>query len=135
MTREGRSDVSPAQALPRTQRIARRADFLRAYEEGRQIHGRFVVIFALTNPFGHPRLGVTATRKMGKAHVRNKAKRRVREVFRRQRGLLRLESCAADFVVNLKTSAAKASWTELERDLTRTLGRASREICRAGDDR
>ena len=70
------------------------------------------------------RLGITASRKIGKAVLRQRAKRRVREVFRcfaERSGLPHL-----DVVVHLKPAAGRADFqalrTELESMLSRLVG-------------
>src|SRR3989442_8857918 len=67
----------------REQRIRRRAEYQQIYERGTRIRSRFSTVFILPNDKGITRLGVAATRKLGGAVVRNRAKRLVREVFRR----------------------------------------------------
>ncbi|HVR42966.1 MAG TPA: ribonuclease P protein component [Thermoanaerobaculia bacterium] len=121
---------SPSEALPKKERIAKRREFVLAYEEGARQFGRYSVVFTRANTAGHPRLGVTATKKLGKAHVRNRVRRWTREVYRRNRGPLGLEGAAFDFVVNLKASAAEAGFDEFSADLIRTIRRALESIRR-----
>ena len=83
------------------------------------------MIFAIPNEFGHPRLGITATRKLGKANVRNKVKRWVRELFRRQRTDLGLTLLAIDIVVNVKNTASSAQFNEFVDDLSKGLRRVA----------
>ena len=64
------------------ERVRRRPEFLQAYEQGRKHHARFMTMFAREHPSPIARLGVSATRKFGPAVVRNRAKRRARELFR-----------------------------------------------------
>ena len=64
------------------ERVRRRPEFLHAYEQGRKHHARYMTIFACESAKPAARLGVSATRKFGPAVVRNKAKRRARELFR-----------------------------------------------------
>src|SRR3982751_4006686 len=55
-------------ALPKEARLRKRAEFLRVYEQGERIEGRFMTVFILPGGKTH-RLGVTATKKaIGKAH-------------------------------------------------------------------
>jgi len=117
--------VRLSEGLPRSGRIQKRADFLRAYENGTKTHGRFVVVFLLGNDRGEPRIGVTVTKKFGKAVLRNRAKRWVREVFRRARLPLGISTKKVDIVVNVKPSAADAEFRDFAADLTRTLEKAT----------
>lgn len=62
--------------------MRKRADFKRAYDEGNKVVMRPFVLFARPNGLAVSRLGVTATRKLGPAVVRNRARRIVREAYR-----------------------------------------------------
>jgi ribonuclease P protein component len=115
----------PSEELPRSGRIQKRADFLLAYENGAKTHGRFVVVFIRGNGRDESRMGVTVTKKLGKAVARNRAKRWVREVYRRARLQAPLSGKRIDIVVNVKPSAADAPFREFAADLARTLERAA----------
>ncbi len=69
-------------ALPASARIRRRPEFLRVYEQGLRVRARLMTVVALPNALGRSRLGIAATRKLGGAVVRNRARRLVRELFR-----------------------------------------------------
>src|SRR5207342_213005 len=62
--------------------IRQRRDFQTVYDTGRKLHGRTMTIFALSRPGTGSRLGIAATRKLGSAVERNRAKRLIRELFR-----------------------------------------------------
>jgi len=76
---ESRSTLRPAE------RIRRRTDFELIYKHGTKAGGRFMTIFLLRNGRSISRLGVAATRKLGGAVVRNRAKRLVRDIYRRHK--------------------------------------------------
>ena len=72
--------------FPKEARLRKRAEFLRVYEQGTRIEGRYITVFILPNGLDRHRVGITATRKaIGKAHDRNRAKRLLRETFRLSR--------------------------------------------------
>jgi ribonuclease P protein component len=62
---------------------------------------------------------VTASRKTGKSVVRQRLKRRVREIYRRWHR--RSELPPVDLVVNLKPTAAQATFIDLRRELERQM--------------
>lgn len=76
------------QGLPPEHRVRKRRDFERAYEEGEKILMPEFALFARANGLPYSRLGVTTTRRLGKAVRRNRARRLVREAFRTHGELL-----------------------------------------------
>jgi ribonuclease P protein component len=108
------------EALGAEDRLRRRAEFLRCYQEGRRRHGPLATLHYATNAVGRPRLGITASRKVGGAVARARLKRRTREIFRRWGERPRLP--ALDLVVHLKPAAAGADFTTYRRELERLLG-------------
>lgn len=102
------------------ERLRRRADYLRCYRTGRRRHGALALVYFVPNPLGHPRLGITASRKVGGSVVRQRLKRRIREIYRRwkDRGTLP----PLDLVVHLKTEAGTASFDTLQTELLRLFG-------------
>jgi len=121
----GRSASS--EALPKEKRLAKRREFLRVYESGRKLFSRYSVLFFAANGLPYSRIGITATKKGGKAHVRNRLKRWTREVYRRQRGPIGIDDRSLDVVVNVKPNAARAEWGDFRLDLQRALQRVVTE--------
>lgn len=80
---------SSSKCFSREQRLRRRPDFLRVQSGGARVTTKhFVFLMALRTPSEPTRLGVTVTRRVGCAVVRNRAKRLVRETFRQLSGRL-----------------------------------------------
>jgi ribonuclease P protein component len=117
------ADAALNATLPREKRLAKRREFLRVYETGRKIFSRYAVVFFAGNGLPHSRIGITATKKIGKANVRNRLKRWTREVYRRQREPLDLDVHMLDFVVNVKPNAAAATFLDYSQDLEKVLRR------------
>jgi len=72
------------QPFPRDSRIRRRSEFVRLSGVGRKFHNRYFLVIAARSTVGRSRLGITVTRKVGNAVVRNRIKRQTREFFRRR---------------------------------------------------
>ncbi len=116
-----------SEALPRSTRLAKRREFLRVYETGRKLFSRYSVLFFASNALPQSRIGVTTTKKIGKANVRNKLKRWTREVYRRERQPLAFDNRALDVVVNVKPNAATATFDDYSVDLSRALARIAEQ--------
>ena len=110
------------QGLAPVERVRRRPEFERAYNTGARIHGRFLTLFVVPNGLSRSRLGVAATRKLGPATVRNRAKRLAREVFRRHKVVT-----GFDIIVVPRREMLDAPFSSLEADYLSTLRRYDRE--------
>lgn len=112
------------QRLPRRATLRKSADYQTCYKAGRRRHGPLLTLHFQSNPTGSPRLGITASRRVGPAVVRTRLKRWVRECYRRspQRGALP----ALDLVVHLKPEAAQATFASFAAELDRLLGEVAR---------
>ena len=77
------------------------------------------------------RVGFTATRKLGNAVVRNRVKRRLREVARRD--LARRARPGCDYVLIGRPASATRPFADLEHDLNSALNRLHRRLPVASD--
>jgi ribonuclease P protein component len=108
----------PGFGLAAGERIRRRPEFERVYNEGVRISGRFMTVFLLPTARPGPRFGVAATRKMGNAVERNRAKRLAREIFRRHK-----LTAGYDIVIVPRREMLDAPFASLEADYDRALER------------
>ena len=92
-------------------KLRRRGEFTKVYEQGVRVRSRFMTCFALPNDIGTPRLGISASQKIGNAVTRNRAKRLVRQLFRSQKPLTSL-----DIVVIPRREIVDAPWSHIEAD-------------------
>jgi ribonuclease P protein component len=104
--------------LPAAHRIRCRPEFERIYGGGAKIHGRYMTLFVMVNGAATPRLGVAATRKLGSAVDRNRAKRRARELFRRRKDIGGL-----DVVIVPRREMLDAPFANLEAEYVALLAR------------
>ena len=113
--------VASGQKLTAAKRIRYRPEFERVYKEGARVHGRLMTLFVLPSDRA-TRLGVAATRKIGSAVARNRAKRLAREVFRRT-----ASAACLDVVIVPRREMLDAPFERIEADYLATLDRARRQ--------
>ncbi len=97
--------------LPKSAHLTLRREFLAVQERGRKLHSSAYVVLALPNALGCARLGVTVSRRVGNAVVRNRVKRWAREAFRADRDALP----ALDIVLIARGGAASAGLLAAQR--------------------
>jgi len=110
------SGAASRRAFPKSSRILKRADFRRVYDEGQRRNGPTFAVFHRPNGLAETRLGITVPTRVGGAVVRNRIKRRLREVFR----LIRHKFPPGwDIVMNPRSSAGRIPIGALEKEMVR----------------
>ncbi|MBU91465.1 MAG: ribonuclease P protein component [Acidobacteria bacterium] len=112
------------QGLPSDHRVRKRRDFERAYEEGKKVVTSEFALFARANGLVHSRIGITTTRKLGTAVTRNRARRLVREAYRRHRNQI---PTGLDFVFVVRPPLLDHKPSELASILMAAVQQASQE--------
>ena len=97
--------------------IPSRAGFLHARNRGVKAVGRGVVMQAASTPLSHPRIGFTASKKIGNAVTRNRARRRLRAAVREV--LHPVAHNGVDYVLIARFDTATRAWDQLVGDVQR----------------
>jgi ribonuclease P protein component len=108
-----------SQGFPKTARIRKRSEYLAIQGRGRKLQTENFVVFVAaspSSPVGAGRVGVTVSKRVGHAVVRNRVKRIVREVCRRRREQF---PQGIDFVFVAKRSAADLEFARADQEIER----------------
>jgi ribonuclease P protein component len=103
----------PSHPFTKTQRVRRRGEFQHIFDIGYRISTRYFTLLLAPSPSSTPRLGIVASKKLGDAVRRNRAKRLIRELFRHIDGP---PGAAVDVVVIPRRELFDAVYTDLERE-------------------
>ena len=119
----GTNDARGTRNLPREWRLVRRSEFEAVYREGRRRSSATFLIFLRANGLPRNRFGMSVKKALGNAVVRNRIRRRIREVLR----LHREEILPGwDVVIHPSRSVATLEFTKLEAELLALLPREKR---------
>ena len=95
------------------ERIRKKKDFLYIYKKGRRHRGKYFNIIYLSSDSSFSRMAVVISKKVGNAVKRNKIKRWMRTLFRRNKDLL---ESSFDIIIIAKKEILEASWLKLQED-------------------
>jgi ribonuclease P protein component len=112
------SEPAPGFAFPREARLVRKGDFDRVYQAGKRFSSSHFTVFVRRNELALNRFGFSIKKALGGAVVRNRIRRRLREMVRCHRQEI---SPGWDIVIHPKSSVAKAPFAALATDLVRLL--------------
>jgi ribonuclease P protein component len=123
--RQASDSDRPRQSLARV-RLRKHGDFQRAYDAaGRKRQSASMSWFlAIQSAPDGPRVGLTVGKVLGKAHERNRIKRRIREVLRRNVELL---PPGFDLILHPRRTVLTMEFTKLHDEVVRILRQASAE--------
>jgi ribonuclease P protein component len=105
-------------AFPKSARLLMRREFLSLQQHGKRRHSPHFVVVSTPAPGKRSRLGITATRRFGKAVVRNRMKRILREFFRTRQAYI---TPAQNILIIPKVGANALDFTQVAEELERIL--------------
>lgn len=121
-------------------RLQKHADYQRAYAAGRKRQSSSMSWFLAPQQPAHagaplpsaPRVGLTVGKVIGKAHERNRIKRRMRDILRRHVDLL---PAGCDLILHPRRVVMTMEFTKLEAEVLRILQQANAEAARMAPTR
>ncbi len=95
------------------ERIRNKNEFLHLYKKGSRYKAKYFNLIYISSDLGFSRMAVVISKKVGNAVKRNKFKRQMRSLFRRNKGLL---ESSFDILIIAKKEIIEASWRMLQED-------------------
>lgn len=108
--------------MKKLQTVRNSRQFRQVYEQGQKFHTSLFSVFILRTEGNERRIGITVTRKIGNAVIRNRCKRRIRAALR---SLLNDTAVLIgfDLVVNAKSNLIEAEFGQITQSLAKVIGR------------
>lgn len=116
-------DVASERRFKKPAGLLTRPAFLRVQDGGQRFRGRLVSLFVARAPSETARVGYTVSRKVGNAVVRNRVRRKLREIMRLHPSAL---VPATDHVWVVYAAAAQATYEQLEQEALSLLAKAQK---------
>ena len=91
-------------------------EFRRTYQKGVSAVSPVMVLYCRKNRLGRNRLGLVSSTKLGHAVVRNRCRRRLREVYRLEKPQLKT---GYDIILVARSRTATAPWSKLQKQFRR----------------
>jgi ribonuclease P protein component, eubacterial len=124
--------VRRSERFTKARRVRRRDEFQRVFDRSQRAKSQYWTVLIAPNDAGVVRLGIVASRKLGDAVRRNRAKRFIREVFRRSD--LLPPGKGLDVVVIPRRELFDAAYSSLESDFRATFRRCAGRLLAATSD-
>ena len=103
-----------AMALSKNIKIKKTKDYKNVYEKGKRFRGRYIIVFIKLNDLETSRIEIVTSKKIGKAIVRNRVKRKIRHIIR---DYIKMFQKNCDIVIVTRYNIAKAEGKDIEKDL------------------
>lgn len=110
--------------FPKEERVRRRREYLAIQRRGEKVHLEHLLAFVRRGEPLRRRVGITVSKKVGKAVQRNRVKRLLREAWRRNKDAFPL---GKDVVFVAKRNAAESTFVDIEAELLKLARRLTRQ--------
>lgn len=113
------------QKFPKKERLRSRKDFIEIFNKGNKTYSSHLILFCKGNGGECARVGITASRKVGTAVVRNRVKRLIREFYRQHK------SCFAagyDYSIVVRAGFIRLSRVVADKQLADILRKGNRRL-------
>jgi len=117
-----------SESLRPHERIRKKSDFVSIYKRGNRYRGRYFNLVYLSNDLSYSRMAAVASKKVGNAVRRSKAKRWMRTLFRRKKELL---NDTLDLIMIATSEIHDVSWERLQEEYlkaTRFMNKRSQSV-------
>ena len=117
--------------MPQPHRLRKHADYQHAYPRSRRQSTKHFTYFLSLRPPDRrsettgPRIGLTVPKALGKAHVRNRIKRRCRALIRTHLALL---TAPVDLILHPRRTVLTSTFADLSRDLATIFRNAQKSL-------
>lgn len=101
-------------------RLTKNLEFINVYKSGKRVSSPFFVMYIKKNDLGYSRLGVSVSKKVGKSVIRNKIKRQIKEIVRKNYNFI---NSGWDIVFSVKPAAVQLNYAQMEKEIINLLKR------------
>lgn len=112
----------PEHTFPKRLRLLRPPEFERVFAARQSVVDKMLTVYGLENQYGHPRIGLVVSRRIGNATFRNRWKRLLREAFR----LVQHDLTSFDFVC-IPRAGSEPELASLQQSLLRLASEITRK--------
>ena len=99
----------------RTQGLKKDSDFRKVYKHGKSFANKYLVLYILNNKSENSRIGISVSKKVGKAIIRNKVRRRIKEAYRVN--IDENVKCGYDIVFIARVAIKDADYKDIEKSI------------------
>ena len=100
-------------------RLRKRKEFAYIYRKGEKFNSDNLILYKISSKYTTPRIGFSVSNKVGKAVIRNKIKRRLREIMREN--IVKIQKC--NLIIVAKPSITELNFSEIKTEIQQLLSK------------